>query len=93
MTPIQAAALFLRLFSVYLCLNIILVLTELPPNIYGIISLRSDYLMHQRVLMLGLELFRVFVYASLAVTFLVFNRPLAKLFAKGLESLKNDDAP
>jgi hypothetical protein len=90
MTSIQVAALLLRLFSVYLCLNIIVVLTELPSSIISLIYSQSDFLIHQRVLGIVLLLFRLGVYVGLAITFLVFNRPVAKLFVKGLESLKND---
>jgi hypothetical protein len=91
MTPIQVAVLLLRFFSVYLFIDVMVVLTELPPNIYGIFNAQSDYLVTQREIALGLELVRLFVYAGTGIAFLVFSRPLAKLFTKGLENIKHDD--
>jgi hypothetical protein len=91
MTPIQVAVLLLRFFSVYLFIDVMVVLTELPPNIYGIFKSPSDYITTQRALVLGLELVRLFIYAGIGIAFLVFTRPLAKLFTKGLESMKDDD--
>jgi hypothetical protein len=91
MTPIQAAVLLLRFFSVYLFIDCFVVLTELPPNFYGMFNAQSDYLVTQRELALGLELSRLVVYAGTGTAFLVFSRPLAKFFTKGLESVKHDD--
>jgi len=87
MTPIQTAVLLLRIFSVYFFIDVMVVLTELPPNIYGILNAQSDYLVTQRELALGLELIRLFVYAGTGISFLVFSRPLAKLFTKGLDKV------
>jgi hypothetical protein len=91
MTPIQAAVLLLRFFGVYLFFEAFVVLTELPTHIYGIYKTQFDFISAQRKLDLGLALARLFVYAGAAIACLFFSRPLAKLFTKGLESVKHDD--
>ena len=91
MKPTQAAVLLLRFFSVYLCFDVMAVLTELPPSINGVFHSTDDAITTQRELILGLELVRLFIYAVAAISFMVFSRPLAKVFTKGLESLKDDD--
>jgi len=91
MTPTQLAVLLLRFFSVFLFLDAFVFLTELPTHIYGIHKSEFDFITAQRKLALGLALFRLFVCAGAGIAFLVFTRPLAKLFTKGLESVKHDD--
>ena len=91
MTPIQLAVLLFRFFSLYLCFDVMIVLTELPPNIYGVFNSPTDYTTKQRELLLGLELVRLVIYASSAIVFLVFARPLAKFITRGLENVKHDD--
>jgi hypothetical protein len=91
MTPIQVAVLLLRFFSVYLFIDVMVVLTELPPYILGLFRPQSDFLVTQRVLVLGLMLVRLCVYAGTGTAFLIFSRPLAKFFTKGLENVEQDD--
>jgi hypothetical protein len=91
MTPMQLAVLLFRFFSLYLCFDVIVVLTELPPNIYGVFSSPTDYTTKQRELLLGLELVRLVIYTCSAIVFLVFARPLAKCITKGLGKVKDDD--
>ena len=90
MTPTQAAVLLLRFFSVYLCFDVMAVLTELPPSINGVFHSTVDAITTQREMVLGLELVRLLIYAIAAISFMVFSRPLAKLFTRGLESMKDD---
>jgi hypothetical protein len=91
MTPMQSAVLLFRFFSLFLCFDIVVVLTELPPNIYGIFNSPTDYTTRQRELLLALELVRLAFYTGSAMVFLVFARPLAKFMTKGLGHVKDDD--
>ena len=91
MTFTQVAVLLLRFFSVYLLIDAFAVLTELPAHIYGIYKTEFDFISSQRKLALGLALLRLFVYSGMAISFLVFTRPLAKYFTKGLEDIKHED--
>ncbi len=93
MTPIQAAILLMRILSVSFLLDVTEVFTELPGDIYGIFNASSAYVSSQRELAFGLALFRLLIYGGAVIVFLFFNRPLAKLFTKGLESIKHDDDP
>jgi hypothetical protein len=92
MTPIQTAILLMRILSIAFITDVIEVLTELPADIYGVLNAQSDYAVSQRELALGFALFRLLFYAGIATAFIFFGRPLAKLFTKGLESVKHDDA-
>jgi len=83
--------LLLRFYSLYLFFDGVVVLTELPPSLNGIIHSTSDAIATQRVLILGLELFRLLIYVGTGVAFLIFTRPLAKFFTKGLGDDEHDD--
>jgi len=87
MTIMQMAVLLMRLFGVYLFFDVVIVLTELPVLIFGILNSRFDNMTSERILTLIMVFVRLFVYAGAGVTFLVFARPLAKLFTKGLENV------
>jgi len=90
MTPIQFANLLLRFFSVYLFFDAFVVITELPTMIWGIIMSQLPNITSEREITLGMLLFRLFVYSGTGIAFLVFSRPLAKLFTNGLEHVKHD---
>ena len=91
MTPTQFAVLLLRFMSFNLFIDFFIVLTELPTHIYGMYMSEFASISAQRKLALGIALFRLIVYAGTAISLLVFSRPLAKIFIKGLESEKHDD--
>ena len=92
MTATQLAVLLLRFLSVFLFLDAFIFLTELATHIYGIHKSEFDFITAQRKLALGLAVLRLLVCSGAGIAFLVFTRPLAKLFTKGLESMKHDDA-
>lgn len=85
MTIAQVSALMMRLFGAYLFLNLILVITELPTEVYGIIATHFDYIRSEREVVLAATLIRLVVYAIGGTCFIAFSRSLGKLFAKGLE--------
>jgi uncharacterized membrane protein len=81
----QIAVLLMRLFGVYLFFDVILVLTELPPQIFAIYKSQVDYLVTEHLFVLAMELVRLFVYLTGGICFLFFARPLAQLFTKDLD--------
>jgi hypothetical protein len=92
MTPTQAAILLMRILSVGFIADSINILTDLPGDIYGVMRATTDYVASQRELDLVLVLVRLSVCSGIAIAFLFFSRPLAKLFTRGLDSQKHDDA-
>jgi hypothetical protein len=91
MTPTQAAILLMRILSIGFLVDGINILTDLPGDIYGVFRATTDYAASQRELDLVLVLVRLSVCSGVAVAFLLFSRPLAKLFARGLDSQKHED--
>ncbi|HEV2453889.1 MAG TPA: hypothetical protein VGY98_06485 [Verrucomicrobiae bacterium] len=81
----QVAILLMRLFGVYLCFDIVIVLTELPALFYNLFATRVEYMKPGYVLVIVMALVRLIVYSVSSIGFLVFARPLAKLFTKDLE--------
>jgi hypothetical protein len=84
MTLIQVAVLFLRISGVGWLIDVVVALTALPGDILGMVA-QSGYLSAQRELAIAMLLVRVCFYLGMAIAFLIFPRPLAKLFTKGLE--------
>ena len=84
MTITQVAILLMRLFGVYLFFDVMIVLTELPTEIFNIHTSQVDYIVSEHEFILAMSLVRLFFYSIAAVCFLVFARPLAKLFTKDL---------
>jgi hypothetical protein len=81
----QIAVLLMRLFGVYLFFDVMIVLTELPTEIYNMSKTQVDYMKPEYELVIAMALVRLFIYVVAGVCFLVFARPLAKLFTKGLD--------
>ena len=81
----QIAVLLMRLFGVYLFFDVMLVLTELPTQIFAIHKSQVDYIATEHVFILAMELVRLFIYAVGGFCFLFFARPLARLLTKGLD--------
>jgi hypothetical protein len=86
MTHTQVAVLFLRIWGIGWLIDAVIALTGLPGDILGMLA-QSGYLSQQRELALIMLLFRICLYLGMAVAFLMFSRPLAKLFTKGLENV------
>jgi hypothetical protein len=84
MTITQVAILFMRLFGVYLFFDVMIVLTELPTEIFNIHTSQIDYIVSEHEFVLAMSLVRLFIYTVTGICFLVFARPLAKLFTKDL---------
>jgi hypothetical protein len=81
----QIAVLLMRLFGVYLFFDVMIVLTELPSTIYNMSKTQVDYMRPEYELVIAMSLVRLFVYLVGGICFLVFARPLARLFTKGLD--------
>lgn len=81
----QIAVLLMRLFGVYLFFDVMLVLTELPSSIYNMSKTQVDYMKPAYELVIAMELVRLFIYLVMGICFLVFARPLARLFTKGFD--------
>jgi hypothetical protein len=85
MTLKQMAALLIRVFGVYLFFDAAVVITTLPTEIFNIHTSQVDYIVSEHEFLLAISLVRSFVYSAGGICFLVFARPLAKLFTKGLD--------
>jgi hypothetical protein len=83
-TPI--AVVLMRLFGVFLFLNVMIVLTELPTQIYTIFQTHVDYMKPVYALAAAMMCVRLFIYTVLGICLLVFARRLAGLFTRGLDS-------
>lgn len=80
----------MRFFGLLFLLQAIVIVTELPTVIFGIVQTHLLYLSIQQELLVGSLLFRLLVYLCTALGFLFFGRPLAKLFVKGLDNVDED---
>jgi hypothetical protein len=88
MTIANVAALLARFFGVYLFLDAIIVLTELPTQIINMAASRGSYggyISFERDFFLVMTLARLALYVIGGICFIALSRPLGKLFAKGLE--------
>jgi hypothetical protein len=84
MLILQIAILLMRLFGVYLFFDVMLVLTELPTEIFEIQKSQVDYITSEHEFVLVMSLVRLFICAIAGICFLVFSRPLARLFTRDL---------
>jgi hypothetical protein len=84
MTPTKVAVIFLRISGIGWLIDVVVALTALPGDILGMVQ-QTGYLSFQRELSLVMLLVRVCFYLGMAIAFLFFTRPLAKLFTKGLD--------
>ena len=85
MTLAQVAALLVRVFGVYLFFDAAVVVTTIPSEIYNIHKSQIDYIVSQHEFLLAMSLVRLFIYSVGGICFIIFARPLGKLFAKGLD--------
>jgi len=85
MTPTNIAIIFLRISGVSWLIEVVVALTTLPGDIFGVLALQPGYLATQREVALAMEIFRICLYLGIAIAFLVFPLSLAKLFTKGLD--------
>jgi hypothetical protein len=90
MTLIQAAVLLIRIASISLFVDAAITITEIPVMISDILKSQIDYITSEREFTLAMLIVRLFLYIVASICFLIFSRPLGKLFVRGLESVKND---
>jgi hypothetical protein len=87
MTVTQASILLIRIVSIFLFVDAVIVLTELPAVIFDIFKSQFDYIVSEHEFALAMLLLRLCFYLVGGLCFLIFSRPLGKLFAKGIESI------
>ncbi len=75
----------MRFFGLLFLIEAIVIVTELPTVIYGVVQTHLHYLSIQQELLVGTLLFRLLVYLGTAIAFLFFSRPLARLFTRDLD--------
>ncbi len=75
----------MRIFGVYLFFDVMIVLTQLPSEIYNMFKTQVDYMKPEYGFVIVMTLVRLVFYAVAGICFLVFARPLAKLFTIGLD--------
>jgi hypothetical protein len=85
MTLTQVAVLLIRIFSIHFFVSAIVVLTEMPSMIFSISETKFTSIIYQSEFNLFLLMVRLFTYVGAGVFCLVFARPVAKLFIKGLD--------
>ena len=85
MKPIQVATLLIRYGCIWAFVDALVLLVELPADIYGILNAQSAYLVAQREIALAMLFARFFIYAGTGTVFLIFTRPIAKLLTKGFD--------
>ncbi len=79
----QIGVVLFRLFGLYFFIYVMIGLTSVVNYSYDIYKAPADYAIRYEV-DLGLELVRLFIEFLAGFFFLVFARPLARLFTKGL---------
>jgi hypothetical protein len=84
MTPTKVAVIFLRISGIGWLVDVVIALTALPGDILGMVQ-QTGYLSLQRELSLIMLLARVCLYLGMAIAFLFFTQPVARLFTKGLD--------
>lgn len=84
MTPIQFATLMIRALAVLLLVLAVAVLTEIAYGAFAVVSSTSSQTELQRVFLLAMYVARFLIYFCSGLTFLIFAKPLAKLFTKDL---------
>jgi hypothetical protein len=90
MTITQTAILLIRVVSISFFADAFIVLSAVPEAIFDIHSSRIDYIISEHEFALIIRLVRSFFYLVTGACFLIFSRPIGKLFAKGLESISRD---
>lgn len=81
----QIAILLIRLISISLFIDTVTVLTELPALAFNIYESQIQYITLEHEVALLTVLVRLAFYIVGGVCCLLFARPLANLFAKGLD--------
>jgi hypothetical protein len=60
-------------------------LTEIAYGVYGVTNSPTAQSEPQREFLLAMYIIRFAIYFGTGIVFLIFTRPLAKLFTKGLD--------
>ena len=84
MTPIQCATLLIRSLSALMFVLAAAVLTEIVYGFFAVLYLQSSQAEAQRVFLLAMYVLRFLIYFCTGILFLIFAKPLAKLFTKDL---------
>jgi len=92
MTPIQFATLLIRFYCIFALVLATAALSEIAYGIYVVITSTQTQYESQREFLLAMYVVRFFIYFGTGIGFLIFTKPLARLLAKGLDSIKHDDA-
>jgi hypothetical protein len=90
MTITQVAILLMRVVSISFFADAVVVFTEVPAVIYDISKSQIDYIVSEHEFALLMILARLFFYLVAGFCFLIFSRPLGRLFAKGLENISRN---
>jgi hypothetical protein len=90
MTITQISVLLIRIVSISFFVDAVIVLTELPVTIFSISKSQIDYITAEHEFALAMLLVRLCIYLVAGICFLIFARPLGKLFAKGLENINHN---
>jgi len=93
-TAQQTAAVVIRMFSLWWLIDSIFYFVEVPSEIIAILHYQGiasggtaaeQFFATQREIALGIILVKGLILFVLGLGFLVFSRPMARLFARGLE--------
>lgn len=85
MKTMQIAILFIRTISISFFIDTVVILTELPSLVFDIYESRIQYITLEHEVALLMVLVRLAFYIVGGICCLLFARPLAKLFTKGLD--------
>ena len=85
MTPIQFAAILIRVFSVLMFLFATGLLTEIAYEIFSIFYSTSSQAQVQRVVLLATYVVRFLIYFCTGMACVIFTKPLANLLTKDLK--------
>ena len=91
MTLKQVGVLLCRLVSIYYFIAATLVLMDIPVIISEAFHSPNEDVASDHEFAAWMLAVRALIYLCAGISFLFFARPLARLFTKGLESIKHDD--
>jgi hypothetical protein len=91
MTPTQCATLLIRILSVYWLVGSLIIVTEIVYAMYLVTFASSSAdVSSQREFLLACYIVRFFIYFGTGTACFLFTKPLARILAKGLDSMKQD---
>jgi hypothetical protein len=82
----QVAVVLIRIVSITFFVNAVVLVTEMPPLISGISKYQADKMLSEHEFsLLIMVLAKLCIYLVAGICFLIFARPLARLFTKDLD--------